>query len=310
MSELSVFLLGKFKVCCNNQEVNCIQVQKVQELFCYLLLYRKRHHHREQLADVLWVREESENNRKYLRKALWQLQTSLNKISKNLSKQILVIDSDWISVNMGQDIWLDITKIEDAFDLVKGKAGMDLSIEQFNILKDAVQVYQGDLLEGWYQDWCIFDRERLREYHIILINKLMGYCEISNQFDLGIEYGNIILSLDRAHERTHRRMMRLYQMAGYRSEALRQFDRCKVVLMEELDVYPSNKTTRLYNHIVREGFEISNREIMSTNGIHKIKESHFINSLSRLKQNASTQLSYQRRLLQEIQLLENLLKDK
>ena len=28
-------------------------------------------------------------------------------------------------------------------------------------LEDAVSLYQGDLLEGCYEDWCIYERERL-----------------------------------------------------------------------------------------------------------------------------------------------------
>jgi hypothetical protein len=38
----------------------------------------------------------------------------------------------------------------------------DLNEAQAQLLKDAVNLYCGDLLEGWYQDWCLFERERLQ----------------------------------------------------------------------------------------------------------------------------------------------------
>jgi len=54
---------------------------------------------------------------------------------------------------------------------------------------------------------------------------------------------------DRARERTHRRMMRLYYLTGDRAEALRQYERCAVALEEELGISPSKNTIAIYNQI-------------------------------------------------------------
>ena len=46
------------------------------------------------------------------------------------------------------------------------------------------------------------------------------------------------LLTDPARERTHRRLMRLKYLAGYRAEALRQYDRCAAILQEEFGCFP------------------------------------------------------------------------
>jgi two-component SAPR family response regulator len=93
-----------------------------------------------------------------------------------------------------------------------------------------VALYHGDLLEDWFQDWCLYERERLQNIYLAALDKLMDYCEASRDYDAGLAYGTRILRHDLARERTHRRLMRLYYLAGDRTSALRQYDRCVQIL--------------------------------------------------------------------------------
>jgi DNA-binding SARP family transcriptional activator len=47
--------------------------------------------------------------------------------------------------------------------------------------------------------------------------------------------------------------MRLHQLAGNRTGALRQFERCRTALDEELGVGPGRLTRSLYEEICRSG---------------------------------------------------------
>jgi DNA-binding SARP family transcriptional activator len=69
-----------------------------------------------------------------------------------------------------------------------------------------------------------------------------------------LAYGAEILRRDRAYERTHRQMMRLHFMAGDRTQAIHQYERCKNALREELDVAPSQRTQELYEQIRADAF--------------------------------------------------------
>jgi DNA-binding SARP family transcriptional activator len=128
-------------------------------------------------------------------------------------------------------------------------AGAELAADCVESLQEAVRLYRGDLVEGWYHDWCLYERERLQNMYLAMLDKLICYYEAHRKFELGLLYGSIILRYDRAHERTHRQLMNLQYLSGNRTAALRQFERCVAALDEELGVKPDKLTTALYQKI-------------------------------------------------------------
>ena len=54
MEQIRITLFGKLRDECNGTELIGFNARKVQELLCYLLLYRGRAHHREALANLFW----------------------------------------------------------------------------------------------------------------------------------------------------------------------------------------------------------------------------------------------------------------
>lgn len=76
-------------------------------------------------------------------------------------------------------------------------------------MKEAIDLYRADLLEGRYQDWCLIERERFQNLYLMMLGKLISHCEEEKEYEAGLEYGERILKMDRAHERTYRKMMRL-----------------------------------------------------------------------------------------------------
>src|SRR5207249_3587633 len=117
------------------------------------------------------------------------------------------------------------------------------------IVRNAIELYRGDLLEDCYQSWCLYERQRLQHLYLTMLDKLICYSEANYEYEAGLDYGMRILQYDRAHESTHRRLMRLYYLAGDRTGALRQFGRCVIALKEELDVLPAEPTMSLYKQI-------------------------------------------------------------
>jgi len=249
MNALHISLFGRFQAQRDQQALVSLEARKVQELFCYLLLHRDRPHPRETLADLLWSDSPIVQSKSYLRRVLWQLQTALEIEDDPTAQQLLLADAGWIQINPLADFWLDVAVFEQAFALVQNIPGKDLDAERVQSLKSAVDLYQGDLLEGWYQDWCLYERERLQRMYLVMLDKLMDYSEANHDYDTGLVYGSLVLRYDRARERTHRRLMRLYYLAGDRTAALRQYAQCVAALKEELGVMPAQSTEELYQQI-------------------------------------------------------------
>lgn len=249
MSSLRIELFGKFSVCSDAEAVKGLDASKVQELLSYLLLHRDRPNTREVLAGVLWGDNSTEKSKKYLRQALWHLQAALNGVERLDAELTLLVEHDWVQLNLKSPLRVDVVAFEQSCARVRGVPGGELDAEKAEELRAAVRLYKGDLLEGWYQDWCLFERERLQNLYLSLLNKLMVYCLARGRYEHGLEYGALILRHDRASERTHRQLMRLHYMAGDRTAALRQYRRCVDALAQELGVRPETRTDALHEQI-------------------------------------------------------------
>lgn len=248
MSGLKVRLFGKLSVERKEQKIEGVRARKVQELFSYLLLFRNHAQSRESLCEHLWGNQPPTQSKKHLRQTLWRLQSALRDTTISMEPEVLA-DDEWIQINPSAICWLDVAEFEKIFNLVSGKHIRDLPPASVEAIQSAINLYKGDLLEGWYQDWCLFERERYQVMYLTLLDKLVEYCEIHGDYDAGLVYGAEILRHDHAYERAHRDMMRLYFMAGNRTQALHQYERCATALRAELDVEPSEETKELYGQI-------------------------------------------------------------
>ncbi len=249
MVKICIQLFGKFCVRRDEQILDGFDARKVQELFCYLLLHRDHSLPREILASILWPDTTTAQSKKNLRQALWQLQSALGSQNQRLNDRIVLVEPDWVQLNSAANFWLDVAVFERTFNLVQKTPGQELDSSTAQLLQETVQLYQGPLLEGWYQDWCLLERERLQSLYLAMLDKLMSYCEVIHDYETGLLYGMRIMCYDRARERTHRRMMRLYYLLGDRAEALRQYERCAAALEEELGISPSKSTIAIYRQI-------------------------------------------------------------
>jgi DNA-binding SARP family transcriptional activator len=246
--QLHARLFGKFQLlaisACGLAKVVPLEPGKARELLCFVMLAGKRAHHREALASLFWTEGSSERSLKYLRQALWQLQSLLGQYS-DPEQPVLTVDNDWVQLNAAANLWIDTSAFEAACLQVRNQSGNEFSPEQATLVREAAVLYSTDLLEGWHQDWCLTERERLQNRYLSTLDKLMDYCETHSDFENGLDYGARILAIDKARECTHQRLMRLNYLAGNRTAALRQYNRCSQALREELNVQPSKKTQRI-----------------------------------------------------------------
>jgi len=110
---------------------------------------------------------------------------------------------------------------------------------------------------------------------LMMLDKLMGYCEVNHEYETGILYGSRILSYDRAREHTHKQLMRLQYLAGNRTGALRQYERCTIALDEELGVKPARSTVILYEQIRADRFESEARPALAVSSSEPAAASSF-----------------------------------
>ena len=218
-------------------------------MFCYLLISPDHPIHREQLAAVFWGDYPAPAARKHLRNALWRLKQTLESISFPFDDYVLVSDES-LEFTSSHPYWLDIEVFESTICQFLDLEGEQLTSEQAARIEKALSLYTGDLLEGVYEDWCLYERERLSLLYLNTLSKLIAFYTKSGQYERGLSCGDRILSRDNTREKVHLQMMHLYFLMGDRQSALAQYRLCAQILKDELNIQPMRETTAIYQQML------------------------------------------------------------
>jgi DNA-binding SARP family transcriptional activator len=137
-----------------------------------------------------------------------------------------------------------------------------------------------------------------------MLDKLINYHQSKQEYETAITYAKRSLSYDRARERTHQQLMRLYYLARDRTAALRQYDRCVAALQEELGVTPAQQTVALYKQIRADQLESQVAALAQPKLALDMTAAPLTEVLDRLQQFHDILPGLQRQLQQGIQAIE------
>jgi len=185
--------------------------------------------------------------RKRLRTNLWRIRTVVEP-SGVPKGAVLNADARDVGLNRGGIGWLDVDEFEERLRRIPS-SGQPLHPSELESLEAAASLYQGDLLEGNYDDWCLYERERLKAMFHQALHRLIAHRASHNQWDEAIVTARELLRQDPLQERIHRDLMRFYYLAGNRPAALQQYGKLKRMLRQELDVPPVVETEALFQAI-------------------------------------------------------------
>lgn len=240
---LRVRLLGAPQITLDGEPLTGLTSAKAQALLFYLLV-TGRAHTRSTLAGLLWGDFPQAAARTNLRKALHQLRKHL--------ADYLSIDRDRVAVAEDADVWIDVVE----FDTVLHEIPIAEDPER---VRDAVELYRGDFLEGFYvQDgpdfeaWRLSEQSRLQKLLLDGLHDLGTYYADHQDLEAAIDMIRRALSVEPWREEAHRHLMTWLALSGQRGAALAQYESCRRVLADELGVEPADETRALYEQI-REG---------------------------------------------------------
>jgi DNA-binding SARP family transcriptional activator len=95
-----------------------------------------------------------------------------------------------------------------------------------------------DLLPGWYDDWVIFERERLRQKLLHALEALSRRLTLDGQYAQAIEAALAALAVDPLRESAARVLIEAHLAEGNLSEARRAYAQFCRTLQRELGVRP------------------------------------------------------------------------
>lgn len=245
MQQLDIKLFGGFEFVITGQAAVHLPSHGAQELFAFLLLHR-RILPRDVIMTALWGEEAPDQCRKHLRQALWKLhECARSFLGMKDEMPLLVSGADTLQLNPQVNLLVDVAEFEDASMELRAPRRDPIPSHILQRVRKAVTLYRGDLLEGWYSDWCLAERERLQNIYLSMLDRLITESLQTNNRQGIEEYAARLFKIDPTYEQAHRALICLYLADGDRAGAMRQFKRCSQILQDELRVPPSDETLAL-----------------------------------------------------------------
>jgi DNA-binding SARP family transcriptional activator/energy-coupling factor transporter ATP-binding protein EcfA2 len=262
-------LLGSIQIEKEGVPIRDFESRKTLALLGYLAR-QEQPTSRSHLAGLLWGDKTEATGRRNLSRELSQLSSHLPNC----------FQSDYHTIQFQPvDCWVDTLAFQ---ELVKPEVGPRLETEpvgatsagqsplsmadppdtpavsntQISNLAEAVALYQGDFMTGFnlddcpdFETWLVREQETWRRQVTGILDCLTVYHGLRHQYNEAQSYVKRWLELEPWQEEAHRYMMILLARMGKRGDALVQYESCRRVLAEELDVEPEAETTTLYEQI-------------------------------------------------------------
>jgi DNA-binding SARP family transcriptional activator len=191
---------------------------------------------RRQAAGTLWPDGDDDRAAGNLRSALWRLRAAgIDVLSGN--KCMLYLDPD---------VSVDITQLH-AWATKVINRGADVSdVEKSELNPEAV-----NLLPGWYDDWVIFERERLRQRLLRAMESCVQRLISGGLFADAVEVAITAVGVDPLRESAQRVLIEAHLAEGNFIEAHRAYSAYSELIAMELGSAPSNELGQImltFNH--------------------------------------------------------------
>ncbi|MDQ4076600.1 MAG: tetratricopeptide repeat protein [Chloroflexota bacterium] len=229
---LAINLLGRFEVRLDGEAVD-FSSRPAQTLLAYLLLNAGISHRREQLAGLLWPDSLESSARKNLRNAIYRVRQAIG-------ERYLLSDKTTLAFDTSAPYHLDVALLED------DKANADTEA-----LMRAVAAYQGELLPGFYEDWVLLERERLRALFERHMERLLEQLQAMGRWREVRRWAEHWIAQGHVPEPAYRALMTACAAQGDLAGMASAYRRCVQALEEEVGVPPSLETQTLYERLSR-----------------------------------------------------------
>jgi DNA-binding SARP family transcriptional activator len=186
--------------------------------------------------------------RRRLNTALWRLKAEMR--SRTGADLVVYRGVRSIGLCAEADVTVDVSVFEDLVGPVLRQSPTSLSQTDTERLASAVDLHHGPLLESCHDDWVLMDRYRIENLYLAALDYLIQYYGPRGEIEAVTKYGQLALDLEPLREDVHRHLMKAYAAAGRTDLAESQFERCRLLLRQELGTDPMPETVALRLRIV------------------------------------------------------------
>ncbi len=248
MNTLHIQMFGSLRLTWASHPRPLAVPPSLRPLLAYLVLFHRRSHPRDRLGELFWPELAPDRARRCLNTALWRLRRIMEPRASGAGPYLLTERHNGVQFNGRSDHWLDVTVFEQTLSRFLSAPVPAVSRDQIDQIEQALALYTGELLEELDTEWIVPERERLRLLRMHACARLMHWYRHHGELERSIQLGHSLLVEDPLQEGVHQELIRLYLAQGQRPLALQQYETCRRVLSEELDVSPMAETEALLSN--------------------------------------------------------------
>lgn len=212
-------LFGGLRVLQGERLVERFQTQKTAALLGYLALNRERLVSRDVLAELLWPDGNSEAIKNRLNQAVSSLRRQLHAPGTETST---VIIGDRRSLGLAPDgIDVDVERFRMALGAAARSVGKR---DEIRYLREAIDLYKGELLPEFEEPWVVAERLVLAEQYADALEKVITLLTRSGEPDQAIDFARKRLALDPNEVRANLELLELYYRADRMPSVIRHFE--------------------------------------------------------------------------------------
>lgn len=240
-------MLGGLQALSEDLSVSRFRTRRVGLLLAYLAYHRERHPSRDELSDLLWPEAEPDFTRRNLRQTLASLRRHLE--PPTVPTGVILVAKQG---RVGLEPRHIATDVEDFRALVHRGLAEPKNYLRAATLKRAIELYRGDFLPGYYEEWVQQERLLLEDLYVSALQNLAQACEAEGQPDEAIRYIRLALVRNAFQEDLHAALMRLYLASARPASALHHFEEWRAKMTAELAEEPSPALQSLADRARRE----------------------------------------------------------
>lgn len=188
---------------------------------------------RTQLAGLLWPESPERRALSSLRTALWRLRR----------EDICPLQTVSDTVRLGQGVTVDVDRLVHTASRVPADADPE---EAARVLAAG----RHDLLPGWYEEWVLLERERLRQLRLHALEEIARIHLRAGRYGAALQAAIEAMRAEPLRETPHRLMVRIHLAEGNVYEALHTFYAYRELIRRDLQLEPSAAMSALLEPVL------------------------------------------------------------
>jgi SARP family transcriptional regulator, regulator of embCAB operon len=217
--------------------------------FAYLACERERAVSREELAGAIWSDRLPAAWDSGLTALISKLRTAFGRIGLE-GRAVLATTGGGYWMRLQPGSWLDLEIARQSLHNAESAATAKSFDTAYGDAVVAATILRRPFLEGHDEPWVDSRRRILHAQRVRALDCLVDVLTWNGELTLALTHADEVIGLEPYRERGYQRLMRLLTQMGDRAEAVRVFERCRVLLSEELGVDPSPETMSVHRELL------------------------------------------------------------